>query len=173
MNNAQRLMIVSALLMSTPAIRAYADETGSPAMEAPDHGPEQAPDAAKLQKKLGLTDDQTKKLESILQSQKAALQPLHEKMRDSMKTLRQQVDQKASDDDIKKTLDALKTNRDDMMAQHKQFQDQIQALLTPTQQAKMLLGHMHGMQKRMGGKGMGMGHSGGPGTESNAASAAQ
>jgi Spy/CpxP family protein refolding chaperone len=130
-------LLMAGLLMAAPGAVLRADDA-MPAMEKQDH----SFDAKKMQKKLGLTDDQTVKLKAIAEAQKAAMKPLWDKQKDLTKKLKEQVDAKASDTDIQATLTELQTNRTAMRDQMEQFRTQKDAILTPTQQAKMLL-HMH------------------------------
>ncbi|NNN06992.1 MAG: hypothetical protein HKL90_13935 [Elusimicrobia bacterium] len=81
--------------------------------------------------------------------------------RTAMAKLRQQLDAKASDDDVKATLAQLREARRQMRAQEDKFIDSASSFLTPTQQAKMLLGAMK-MHGRRHGRGPGRVGSGGP-----------
>jgi len=109
-------------------------------------------DPKKLQKKLGLSDEQTAKIDGLIQSKKGTIKPLREKQMGLVKKLQQQVDQKASDSDIQATLADLKANRNVMRDQMEQFQSQMQDILTPTQQAKMFLKRMKHRGHRMHGE---------------------
>jgi Spy/CpxP family protein refolding chaperone len=102
-------------------------------------------DAAKMQKKLGLSDDQVTKLNSVMQAEKDTMKPLWDKQKELMKKLDEQVKAKAADADIQTTLDSMKANQKAMMDQREQFQSQKAGILTPTQQAKMMLKHMKHM----------------------------
>jgi len=102
-------------------------------------------DAAKMQKKLDLTDDQVTKLNAAREAEKDARKPLWEKQKDLMKKLEGQVKDKASDSDIQATLADMRSNRKAIADQMEQFQNQKDGILTPTQQAKMLIARMkHG-----------------------------
>lgn len=127
------------------------DHDGPPPHEAGMMGEKMA---EKMKEKLGLTDDQAAKFKAAMKAHGDAVKPLHEKLRDGMKKLHGQVEAKASDADIKATLDSLKSTRKDMEAAQEKLHAEVSTILTPTQQAKMLLGMMHRMHERMGeGKG--------------------
>jgi Spy/CpxP family protein refolding chaperone len=111
--------------------------------------------------KLGLSDEQSKRMEAIRTSEKTEMEPLHEKMRVLKEKLRWQVDAKANDKDIKATLDELEISFNSMQSAEKKYRDQKKVILTPTQQAQAFLmmsehfdrgdhqgpGHEHGMRK--------------------------
>ena len=111
---------------------------------------------ARMKEKLGLTDDQAGKLKDAMKAHGEAAKPLHRKMRDTMAKLQDQLQDKASDGDIKATLDSLKGTRQAMSAEDEKLHSSLASFLTPTQQAKMLMGMMKHMHEKM------MGH-GGPG----------
>ncbi len=103
----------------------------------------------KLKEKLGLTNDQAAKLKDVFKSQMEANKPLRDQMKIDVDTLQQKVDAKASDADIKKLLDKLETDNKQMQAGREKMKDQLRAILTPTQQAKMVLGmRKMGMMER-------------------------
>jgi Spy/CpxP family protein refolding chaperone len=148
--------LLAGILAAAPLSYVRADESDAPPMQGSDSGPDhgKAPhwDLAKMQKRLGLSDDQVTKLKAIMDAEKTAMKPLWDKQKDSMKKLHEQVEAKASDDEIKATLADLKAGRKAMMDQREQFQSQKADLLTSTQQAKMLLGAMKRMHPKGGMK---------------------
>jgi Spy/CpxP family protein refolding chaperone len=112
--------------------------------------------------KLGLSDDQSKKMDAIRDAEKAEMKPLREKMRTLKEKLKWQVDAKASDKEIKATLDELETSFSSMQSAEKKYRDQKKSILTPSQQAQVFLmmsdhsraghhtrprSHMNGMKK--------------------------
>jgi Spy/CpxP family protein refolding chaperone len=99
--------------------------------------------AKKLKDKLGLTDEQVTKLDAAWKAQKEAAKPLHEQMKKDMDKLKEQVDKKAGDDEIKSTLDSLKSDRQAMMESMKKAHEASDGILTPTQRAKMILKMAH------------------------------
>jgi Spy/CpxP family protein refolding chaperone len=100
----------------------------------------------KLKDRLGLTDVQIAQMRNLFKSQMEANQSLRDKMKIDMDTLKQKVDAKASDGDLKKVLDALSADRKTMEANRQKMEDKVRHILTPLQQAKMVLG----MQARGG-----------------------
>lgn len=90
-----------------------------------------------LEEKLGLTDEQSKKFDTIKEAEEAEVGPLHEKMQTLSKKLEWQLSAKASDSDIKTTLDELKSTHSSAESSEKKFHQQMDDLLTPTQQAKL------------------------------------
>jgi len=154
------LMAATLAGVTVAARTAYADDSqapsgdnGKPSMgqgtdPGPDGGMMGGDQMDKMKEKLGLTDDQVSKLKNLFKSQMEANKPLRDQMKIDMDTLQQKVDMKASDGDIQKLLDKLDGEQKEMQASREKMKDQWKAILTPTQQAKMVLG----MQKR----GMGM-----------------
>ena len=91
---------------------------------------------------LKLTDDQKSKLKALWESGEKTMKPLMRKGRDLSFKLRDQVDDKASDSDIKATLASIQANRNAMREQFEKQRAEKAAILTPTQQAQMMLRHM-------------------------------
>lgn len=120
----------------------------------------------RAKEKLGLTDEQEAKFKDAMKSHVEAAKPLHRTMRDGMTKLGDQLQDKASDKDIQATLDSLKAARKAMSAEEEKFHDSLASFLTPTQQAKLVLGmakHMHEGMMGRGGRPGGMGREGRPG----------
>lgn len=114
--------------------------------EDEDHDGGKAPhamSAAKLKDKLGLTDDQVQKLDAAWKAQKEAAKPLHEQMKKDLAKLKDQVKNKAKDDEIKATLDSLAATRKSMQEAMEKTHADADAILTPTQRAKMVLKMAH------------------------------
>jgi Spy/CpxP family protein refolding chaperone len=102
-------------------------------------------------KKLGLTDEQAGKFKDAMKAHHDAMKPIGEKLKAGIKTLRDQVKAKASDDDLKATIASLKAVRQEMTAEQEKFHDSLASFLTPAQQAKMILGMAKRMHERMKG----------------------
>jgi Spy/CpxP family protein refolding chaperone len=134
------------------AFTLYADDAQAPAggddKPGMGQGTDPGPDGGmmggdhmdKMKEKLGLSDDQAAKLKDLFKSQMEANKPLRDQMKIDMDTLQQKVDMKASDGDIKKLLDKLDSENKEMQASRDKMKDQLRSILTPTQQAKMVLG---------------------------------
>lgn len=98
--------------------------------------------AKKLKDALGLADDQVTQLQAALRARRDAIKPLRDDLRKDLKTLRDQIRDKAGDRDVQATLDQLTRDR-------KALQDAVQAandkftadtpFLTPTQRGKIVL----------------------------------
>jgi Spy/CpxP family protein refolding chaperone len=134
MSKAQVLagLLVFGLVAGGPASVVRAD---NPMME--DH--EAKMDPQQWKSELGLSDEQVTNLKKIRDAQHDAMKSLHERQQQAMAKLEQQVQSKASDNDIKATLDEIKSVHQSMTDQHQQFMNQRADILTPTQQAKLLL----------------------------------
>jgi Spy/CpxP family protein refolding chaperone len=131
------------------AVSARAQDDGPDAQEQ--DGPKHHDMADKIKEHLGLSDDQAAKFKDAMKAHMDAMKPLGEKLKAGMKSLHEQVKAKAADADIKATLDSLKANRQAMAAEQEKFHESLAAFLTPTQQAKMVLGMAQRM--RQGGPG--------------------
>lgn len=112
--------------------------------------------------KLGLTDEQEAKFKDAMKAHMDAEKPLKRKMRDQMTKLGDQLQDKADDSAIKATLDALKDTRQAMTAEQEKFHDSLAAFLTPTQQAKLVVGMAMRMHQGMMGPGRKKPRMGGP-----------
>ena len=109
----------------------------------------------RLKEKLGLTDDQAVKLKGLFKKQMEDTRSLRDQMRIDMDTLRQKVDMKTSDSEIKKLLDALSADRDKIEEGRRKMEKNLREILTPTQQAKFLMGmRARGMEMMHRWKGM-------------------
>jgi len=137
-----------AVALAGAALTTYADDDQAPAGDNDHPGMGQGMDdgmmggghMAMMKEKLGLTDDQAAKLKDLFKGQMEANKPLRDQMKIDVDTLQQKVDMKASDGDIKKLLDKLDGEQKQMQASHEKMKDQLRSILTPTQQAKMVLG---------------------------------
>jgi Spy/CpxP family protein refolding chaperone len=125
-----------ALLTSPIAIRAQAAEP-APA----------APSGHKRADKIGLTDDQKKKMDAIKASEKGEMKAVMEKRHELSQKLADQMDKNATDADLKVTLAALSSNRDAAESIEKKYRAQRQAVLTPKQQAEMVVSRMKHREK--------------------------
>jgi Spy/CpxP family protein refolding chaperone len=146
------------LLGSAPLL--HADEAqpaaGDPAPEmGKDHGMEEGAMGMgrldKMKEKLGLTDSQAAKVKDLFKQQRESNKPLRDQMKIDMDTLQQKVDAKASDSELKDLLDKLQKDRESVESARKKMVDGMRDILTPTQQAKMVLS-MKGKGRQMMGK---------------------
>jgi Spy/CpxP family protein refolding chaperone len=105
-----------------------------------------------FKKMLGLTDDQAKKFEALKKDEKTAMKPLRDQVRTLSKKLEWQIAAKASDDDIKSTLDEARSARESMVSSMKKYRTQMDDILTPTQQAKLLVFKSKMMERKKYGE---------------------
>lgn len=101
----------------------------------------------KMKEKLGLSEDQVKKLEAAKKARQEASKPLHEEIKKNMEKLRDQLKNKAGDKEIQVTLDQLEKSRAAMEAVNEKFKSETASFLTPTQRAQMLVGMMGRMKE--------------------------
>jgi Spy/CpxP family protein refolding chaperone len=136
--------VVLGLILVVPAARLRAEEPG-PGMGGKEHHW----DVKKMQKELGLTDDQVTKLQTITDSEQEAMKTSMDKNKELMTKLENQVKSKANDTDLQATLDDIRASHKATSDQMEQFRSQKDAILTPTQQAKLLINHMKHMRGMM------------------------
>lgn len=118
---------------------------------------------------LGLTDDQAAKMKAIHKENHEATKALRNKVDADLANLKVLVDKKASDTELSALIATLKSDHEALQAAEKKHRDAMQQILTPLQQAKMVIqmgehrhgkGGMGGMM--MGGEGMHGMHGHGP-----------
>lgn len=97
---------------------------------------------------LELTDDQAGKLERVFESHREATKPQRRRLRDLTAKLKDQLEDKAGEGDLKGTLDAIEKTRKDLQAQREKMRESMAAILTVTQQARMVVS----MRERLHGK---------------------
>lgn len=104
-------------------------------------------------RRLGLTEDQARKMKESMKARREAVRPLREKLREEKRALLELVRDDASEKDIQASLRRLKDLQKSLEAENERFKGKLEALLTPSQQAKMLLAM--GKRKARGGFEMG------------------
>ena len=104
-----------------------------------------------MKEKLGLTDEQAAKMRDVWKSQQETMKSLRDQERVDMALLRQKVDAKASDSEMKAALDKLSADRKAIQEAQESMTKKMRSILTPTQQAKMLLGTARRMEGMKGG----------------------
>jgi Spy/CpxP family protein refolding chaperone len=151
-------LIAGGILLAAPALRAD-DSATPPDSQGDTHGADQHWDKFDgLKKRLGLTDDQVSQWKEVEKGQKDQAKLLRDKESADKANLVLLVDQKASDDALSAALKTLKSDRAAIEAQKAKTDDAIAGILSPTQQAKLLIAE--GQWGKHGG--FGRGH-GGPG----------
>lgn len=115
---------------------------------------------------LDLTPEQSTKLKDVMTAHRKATRELRDKRSDATRALRYLVEDKASDGAITAKLNELKSANDALQAAQRKHRDELAKVLTPTQQAKFVLGGGRpgkpGRKPGMGGprRGEGPGHDG-------------
>ncbi len=106
----------------------------------------------RLKKRLGLSDDQLAKFKDATKAHMESARSLGKQEHQSLDAVRDAIKNKASDDDVQKALDALKSARKAMMDEHEKYVESL-SFLTATQRGKLLLEEMR-MRERggMGGE---------------------
>ena len=89
--------------------------------------------------KLGLTEEQSQKMEAARKSRREAMEPLKGQFKKHLATLKEQVAGNASDAQIQAALDEIEKHHAAQRAAGEQFHAQVKAILTPRQRAIMLL----------------------------------
>ncbi len=92
-----------------------------------------------MKDKLGLTGDQTDKLQALSDNEKKEMKPLFDQAAADLKTLVDKVKAGAKDDEIKAVLDTLSGDRQNIETARKKYTDSVRDILTPTQQAKIVI----------------------------------
>ena len=117
---------------------------------------------AHMKEKLDLTDAQFEKVKAAFESHKATAKPLRRALRDGVTKLKDQLEDKAGEDQLKATLDQVEKSRKDLRAEMDRFHDSLKGVLSVTQQAKaavamaeMMKGH--GPMGHFGMRGHGLG----------------
>lgn len=124
------------VLFSTPMLRAHEDG---------DKG-------GWMKEKLGLTDAQAEKWQAAQKANREAMKTVGQAIKADMKKLHEQLEAKASDAELKGTLNKLEKDGDALRAAELKHRDKVKAILTPTQQAKIALWMGMKMKHQMEGK---------------------
>ncbi len=135
------------LIPGAGARNARAQEEGPGAQERSGPPPRMGD---KMKEKLGLDEGQSAKFKDAMKAHDEAMKPLGARMKELHEKLHKQVEEKASDADLKATLDALTAQRKAMTAEQEKFHSALAAFLTPTQQAKFVLGAARRMRRMDG-----------------------
>lgn len=115
---------------------------------------------------LDLTPEQSTKIKALMTAHRKATRELRDKRSDATRALRYLVEDQGSDSAITAKLNDLKSANDALQAAQKKHRDEMAKVLTPTQQAKFVLGMGRpgkgGRRPGMGGprRGEGPGHDG-------------
>jgi Spy/CpxP family protein refolding chaperone len=99
---------------------------------------------------LELSKEQVAKLKEMGKSHLEAMKPLREAVRKDAKALKALVEKKAADADLTAAIDKLKQDREAMRAKAEEHRADMAKILSPTQQAKMVMGMAGKMGERAG-----------------------
>jgi Spy/CpxP family protein refolding chaperone len=105
--------------------------------------PPQGSNAEKLliiKDKLELSDDQVVQLKAMWNKEKAELAPLVKQQLADLKTLGEKVKAGAPDAELNPILDNMESRRQNIESVKSKYISQAREILTPTQQAKVVLG---------------------------------
>ncbi len=158
MNKKMWLVGLMAAALMVPALTALAQDNPAPGGQP--GGQQGGMNLERMKEKLGLSDDQVSKLKDLLKAQMEAGQTFRDQLKADIDVLQQKVDSKASDGDLKKALDTLVADRKAMEANRQKTEDMFREILTPLQQAKMVLGMQSIGARRMNQGAPGGGQSG-------------
>jgi len=105
----------------------------------------------RMKERLGLTDEQAAKLKDLRESNQKEMRALQDKVQDETTAIKRKLRDGAGDSVLKPLLDKLQADHETLQAKRKANMDKMREILTPTQQAKMLVM----MGRRMGPGGWG------------------
>lgn len=92
-----------------------------------------------LKDQLGLSDEQLEKIMSAEKLEKQKMTELFNKFSTDLKKLREKVKAGTKDMDLKPLLETLKRDMQNLRENREKWEETLSGLLTPTQQAKMIL----------------------------------
>lgn len=117
--------------------------------------------------KLGLSQEQEQKLQTVMQAHRTAMENLRLQRRQGLEKLRDQVQANAGDSDIQVTLSQLTSVEKAIQAENDHLNRTLSGFLTPKQRAQMLLG-LVGRMMRQGRPGASAPQAGGGNDEPDA-----
>lgn len=121
-------VLMMVILFAVPGLPAFADDMDSGCAQA-----------LAMKDKLGLSEAQVAQLKTLVAAEKAEYGPLVKQQLADLKILGDQIKAKASDDQVKPTMDRLEAGRLSIEAAKTKYIGQAKAILNPTQQGKLLL----------------------------------
>ena len=126
--------LMAAALMMTMAGMGWAAE-GEREMKGDRRGP-----GGRMAAWLDLTPEQSTKIRALMDAHRKATRDLRDKRQDATRALRNLLEDKGSDAQITTKLNDLKAAHDALQVAQKKHRDELAKVLTPTQQAKFVLG---------------------------------
>lgn len=139
--------------------------SGAARAELKEEGGRRAEWRARFAERMGLSKEDTEKLEAAFKERRKVMKPLRRDLRDAMLKLRDQVEDEAGDDALKAALERVDKARKALRSEAERSQAKLAEILPPSKRAKLLLAragrrHAMGMLGRrahpMGGRGHGM-----------------
>lgn len=118
--------------------------------------------ASHFAERLGLSKEESQKLELAFKEKRSTLRPLKRELRDAMLKLRDQVEDETDDKALAATLERVEKAKLALQEARHKFHKKLGEMLPPKQRAMVVLAHarkrMGGMRAMaMGGPGMGQG----------------
>lgn len=92
--------------------------------------------------KLDLNADQKAKIDDARKSHREAMDKIMDRKKGHLKELQTKVDDKASDSELRASLDDIKADKKDFQQQMEKFHESLEDILTPRQKALMVLDKM-------------------------------
>jgi len=149
------VLIGSLLAVPLTSTRSYASEEKGESSAKAESGHHRM--SGWMKEKIGLTSEQSKKLEAAWKEHREAVKALREQMHKAMKKVQGELEIEASDKDIQAALDQAEKARQALRGAGDKLRQAMDSVLTPTQRAKMLA-----MREKKMDRGMmkGRGHEG-------------
>jgi Spy/CpxP family protein refolding chaperone len=146
-------VVVLASLMSVPlSVMASPDTHKEDSQAAVESGQRRMAD--RMKEKLGLSDEQAKKLEAAWKEHREAVEPLREQLHKTLRKVHGVLEIEASDKDIQAALDQVEKARGALRAENERLKKTMETVLTATQRAKMMVMRekmmRHGMARGRG-----------------------
>ncbi len=101
-----------------------------------------------FKKKLGLNDEQETQLKDLFKSKNDEFKPLRDQMELDKDKLKLLVDKNASESELTDSMDKVSADQKALQAAQEKFQQKIKGILTPKQQAQMMV--LRGGHRRRG-----------------------
>lgn len=145
------VLVAAGVLAGLSGARVFGAQDGS--KEKKDQAVSQCA-KGKIARRLGLTEDQAKKMKEFQKTKREAVAPLRKKLKEEMSSLRELVRDEAGDKEIQASLTRLAEARKALQAENEKFIKNLETVLTPSQRAKVLLA-MGKLKNRFKGGAMG------------------
>lgn len=121
--------LAAIIAMGLGAARAYAHEA-----------PAESKRHDRRRGRLGLSGEQRAKMKAAGKERREAVRPLREKLREESAKLREQLHSGAAEKDLEATMANIADLRRQIQRRNEEFRSKADALLTPTQRAKLMMG---------------------------------